>query len=66
MTDTYIASLDEHLADEAETAQLDAAYIARRSAETDAEYGWPAGTTARLWDVQDARWTAHDGGHYLP
>lgn len=60
-----IGSLEEALVDEAETDCLTADYIARRSAETDAEYGWPAGTTAALWNVQAERWKAHDGTHYL-
>jgi hypothetical protein len=59
--DTYIGSLQESIEFEAETEQLCADYIARRSAETDAEYGWPAGTTARLWDTQHARWHNWNG-----
>jgi hypothetical protein len=66
MTDTYIASIDEHITDEIETAALTADYIARKSAATDAEYGWPAGTTARLWETQHQRWLEFDGTVPMP
>jgi hypothetical protein len=60
-----MGSLDEHVQDEVDTDALTRDYIERKSAATDAEYGWPPGTCLALWETQDERKNDWNGDGFL-